>query len=79
MSMKSTSNDLSRRDAFFRSATSFLTVGGAAVAATTATPAVAATPQIVTLDSGIKYATTKAATSSAVPQQGDIVAVDYTG
>lgn len=77
MSMKANNNEVSRRDAFVRSASSFLAVG-AGFGATS--PAFAASaPKIVTLENGIKYAITKPATTSTVPQQGDFVAVDYTG
>ncbi|GKY95068.1 hypothetical protein MPSEU_000471000 [Mayamaea pseudoterrestris] len=38
-----------------------------------------AAPQILTTPHGIKYATTKEPTSKTVPQDRDIVAIEYTG
>lgn len=72
---------LSRREIFTRSAASFITLGvGVGGYTTTPAPAFAATPtKVYTLDSGIKYAITKEASSSTIPMQGDIVAIDYTG
>ena len=71
-------SSISRRDAFVRSAASVLATGSIVTNAGRPVSASAA-PQIFTLESGIKYATTKEATSSQIAQQGDIVAVDYTG
>ena len=42
-------------------------------------PVLAASPEIVKTENGIKYAITKAASTGIVPQQGDIVAIEYTG
>jgi FKBP-type peptidyl-prolyl cis-trans isomerase len=39
----------------------------------------AATPEITTLESGIKYATLKKPGKDFAPQKGDIVAIEYTG
>jgi FKBP-type peptidyl-prolyl cis-trans isomerase len=39
----------------------------------------AATPTINKLNSGVKYAILKEATKGSYPQQGDIVAIEYTG
>lgn len=81
MMMNSSSNSdsspsVSRRDAF-------LTVGAGVIGATSAfvasTPAIAAAPKIYTLESGIKYAITKEATTNTSPYTGDIVAIEYTG
>lgn len=61
------------------------TAGAATVAAVVGTsnsaPANAA-PQIYTTDAGVKYAILKEPKDpkkAAVPQKGDIVAIDYTG
>jgi len=75
-SIKSTST-LSRREAFIRSIASCFTFG--TIVSSSASPAIAEAPKMYTLDSGIKYAITKPATSSTAPLKGDIVAIDYTG
>ena len=38
-----------------------------------------AAPTIYKLDSGVKYAITKEATKGSYPQEGDIIAIEYTG
>lgn len=66
----------SRREAIVKSAAAAFVVAGLRP-----NPALAA-PKIFTLDSGIKYAVTAEPPPSAkgsYPQQGDIVAVEYTG
>ena len=55
------------------------TAGILAVSTSALPSPVLAAPEIIKTDNGIKYAITKAATTSIVPQQGDIVAIEYTG
>lgn len=70
-------SNLSRREIFARSATAFLgtvTLGGASVS-----PALAA-PEIFTLGSGVKFVIMQQPPmNGAIPQRGDMVAVEYTG
>ncbi len=56
------------------------TASAAAVGAATigSTPALAG-PEILKLDSGIKYAITKPVDKGQYPRMGDIVAIEYTG
>lgn len=65
------------RRSFVKTAASSVAVAIAASATQKVEPASAA-PSIYKLDSGIKYAVTKDSTKG-YPQQGDIVAIEYTG
>ena len=42
-------------------------------------PVLAAGPEILKTENGIKYAITKPASTGIIPQQGDIVAIEFTG
>ena len=69
---------ITRRDVFVKSATSLV---GGTILATSSLPNLAqAGPQILTTADGkIKYATLKPAREKASSQNGDVVAVEYTG
>jgi FKBP-type peptidyl-prolyl cis-trans isomerase len=75
LSLSMNSNEFSTRRAFVGSS-------AAVVVAATAlrSPEVAnAGPTIYKLNSGVKYAITKDSDKKSYPQQGDIVAIEYTG
>ena len=74
-SLSMNANNISSRRAFIGAST------GALVAASTfQSPEIAnAEPTIYKLNSGVKYAVTKDTDKKSYPQQGDIVAIEYTG
>jgi len=70
------SNSNSRRNFL----TTLTTGASAAAAAVVVAPSIAsAGPEILKLDSGIKYAITKPSESGKIPLQGDFVVIEYTG
>uniref|UniRef100_A0A7S3PW23 peptidylprolyl isomerase n=1 Tax=Chaetoceros debilis TaxID=122233 RepID=A0A7S3PW23_9STRA len=69
------SNSNTRRNFF-----TTLTTGASAAAAAVIAPNIAnAGPEILKLDSGIKYAITKPSEKGKIPLQGDLVLIEYTG
>ena len=70
------SNSNTRRNFF----TTLTTGASAAAAAAVIAPTIAnAGPEILKLDSGIKYAITKPSEKGKIPLQGDLVLIEYTG
>jgi FKBP-type peptidyl-prolyl cis-trans isomerase len=74
LSLEATSS--SRRA--FLTKTAAATTSAFFIGAATNAPASAA-PEVFTTPNGIKYATTKVATTKTIPQNRDIVAIEYTG
>jgi hypothetical protein len=68
----------SSRRGFFSAVSTTLIASGSSYFGLTF-PASAASPQVFTTPSGIKYATIKPATGKGSPQDKDIVAIEYTG
>jgi predicted anti-sigma-YlaC factor YlaD len=56
-----------------------LVVGSNAIVAPTMANAATTTAEVITTESGIKYATLKPATAKGRPRDKDIVAIEYTG
>lgn len=70
------SNNSNRRSFLTDIATATTAIAG--IASIGASPALAA-PEMVNLNSGIKYAITKPIEKGQYPRVGDIVAIEYTG
>jgi FKBP-type peptidyl-prolyl cis-trans isomerase len=77
MQMTSSQQSASSRRSFLSKAAGAAVFGGMAM--TQIPNNVMAAPTIYQLDSGVKYAITKETTKGSYPQEGDIVAVEYTG
>jgi len=76
----STNTENNRRAFLQKIGTATTATFGAAVVGTTTAPSLAnAGPEILKTASGIKYAITKSVSKGIAPQQGDIVAIEYTG
>ena len=73
--------DSSRRSFLANVGTTAAGAAGIVVATSTSmpSPVLAASPEILKTENGIKYAITKATSTGNIPQQGDIVAIEYTG
>mmetsp|Transcript_14561 Transcript_14561/g.24154 ORF Transcript_14561/g.24154 Transcript_14561/m.24154 type:complete len:187 (+) Transcript_14561:134-694(+) len=78
-SLSMQSDTSSRRTFFSKAATAGAAIVGASVLTSSPQPALA-TPEIFNTPSGIKYAVLKdPAKKKGFPQEGDIVAIEYTG